>query len=120
MRHYLIVMAASTMLAGCATGGSAPNEAAAQTETLSAAAAGAVAPPIQAKPQIGSFGFDQAGMDRSVVPGHNFYRFANGTWARTTPIPADRSNYGMFTVLDDLSRQRTQQILEEAGGDPAS
>ncbi|WP_443019045.1 M13 family metallopeptidase [Sphingomonas sp.] len=108
------------MLAGCATSGSAPGEAAAQTEILSGAAAGPVAPPTQAKPQIGSFGFDQAGMDRNVAPGDNFYGFANGTWARTTPIPADRSNYGMFTVLDDLSRQRTQQILDEAKADPGS
>ena len=51
------------------------------------------------------FGFDAAGMDTAVQPGDNFYEYANGTWAKNTPIPADKSNYGMFTMLDDLSRR---------------
>jgi putative endopeptidase len=72
------------------------------------------------KPQIGDFGFDQAGMDKSVAPGDDFYQFANGNWARNTAIPADKSNYGSFEVLADLSRQRTRGILEEAKADPNS
>ena len=40
---------------------------------------------------------------------------ANGTWAKNTPIPADKSNYGMFTVLDDLSRERTRADHRGAG-----
>jgi putative endopeptidase len=120
MRRTLILLAASAALFGCATGGADRAEVAAQTETLAGAAAGQVSPPSGPKPQIGSFGFDVAGMDRSVAPGDNFYMFANGNWERTTEIPADRSNYGMFTVLDDLSRQRTQEILEEARNDPNS
>jgi putative endopeptidase len=46
--------------------------------------------------------------------------FANGTWARNTPIPPDKSNYGMFTVLDDLSRERTRQVIEQQAKDPNS
>ena len=65
-------------------------------------------------PQIGTFGFDVAGMNRSIAPGTDFYGHANGTWAANTPIPADKSNYGMFTVLDDLSTQRTRGLLDEA------
>ena len=76
-------------------------------------------PPAIAR-NIGTFGFDLAGMDRNVAPGDNFYRFANGNWDRTTEIPADRCNYGMFTVLDDLSRTRTRTILEEAARQPGS
>ena len=53
-------------------------------------------------------------------PGDDFYAYANGTWARTTAIPADKSNYGMFTRLGDLSLQRTQDILTEARSDPNS
>jgi putative endopeptidase len=59
-------------------------------------------------------------MDRSVAPGDNFYLFANGTWAKNTPIPPDKSNYGMFTVLDDLSRERTRGLIEEQSKDPNS
>jgi putative endopeptidase len=59
-------------------------------------------------------------MDRSVPPGTNFYTFANGTWAKATPVPADRSNYGMFTLLDDLSTERSRDILETAARQPGS
>lgn len=72
------------------------------------------------RPTYGTFGFDAAGMDRSVQPGDDFYGFANGTWAKNTSIPADESNYGAFNVLQDLSRERTRTILEGAKGDPRS
>ena len=65
------------------------------------------------KPAYGTYGFDTAGMDASVRPGNDYYAHANGTWAKNTAIPADRSNYGMFTVLDDLSRERVRAIIEE-------
>ncbi len=73
-----------------------------------------------AKPEIGDFGFDLTGMDKSVQPGDDFYSYANGTWAKNTVIPADKSNYGMFTALADLSQKRTQEILEAAKADPNS
>ena len=117
MRKLLLSLIASTALSACAT---TATEDSADTAVPSGAAAGPVAPASAPGPQIGSFGFDTAGMDRSVAPGDNFYNFANGTWGRTTAIPADRSNYGMFTVLDDLSRQRTKDILEGAQTDSSS
>ena len=76
--------------------------------------------PATAKPTYGSYGFDAAGMDRSVKPGDDFYFHANGTWAKHTPIPADKSNYGSFNTLDELSRARTRAILETAKDDPDS
>ena len=38
--------------------------------------------------------------------------YANGKWAAKTEIPADKSNYGMFTALDDLSKDRVKLVLE--------
>ncbi len=76
--------------------------------------------PARPAPQLGTFGFDTAGMDSSVAPGDDFYAFANGTWARNTAIPADKSNYGMFTALGDLSLTRTRAILDEVRANPAS
>ncbi|WP_260580341.1 M13 family metallopeptidase [Sphingopyxis sp. PET50] len=73
-----------------------------------------------AKPEIGDFGFDATGMDTTVQPGDDFYAYANGTWAKNTPIPADKSNYGMFTALADLSQERTREILDAAKGNPDS
>ncbi|WP_037501721.1 M13 family metallopeptidase [Sphingomonas jaspsi] len=113
MRKYLSLLAATTMLAGCATS-PAP-------EPVAPAVAEAPAPAPEApKPTYGTFGFDKAGMDASVSPGDNFYQYANGTWAKETAIPADKSNYGMFTVLDDLSKERTRTIIEDMAKDPSS
>ncbi len=117
MRHFLALLAASTTLAACATSDDTPPPTIQETSPPIAVAP---PPPPRPAPQYGTFGFDEAGMDKSVAPGDNFYYYANGTWARTTAIPADKSNYGMFSVLDDLSRQRTHDILEEAKNDPAS
>src|SRR5439155_21128343 len=83
----------------------------AQAVVASPAAAPALA--RAPKPQYGAFGFDAAGMDTSIAPGDSFYQYANGTWAKNTPIPADKSNYGSFNILDDLSRERTRGIIEE-------
>lgn len=90
---------------------------AAATESAPAAAPTTEA---KSKPELGTFGFDTTGMDKSVAPGDDFYAYANGTWAKNTPIPADKSNYGMFTALGDLSQQRTREILEVAKADPNS
>jgi putative endopeptidase len=68
----------------------------------------------QGKPKLGTWGFDAAGMDRAVKPGDNFFDFANGTWARTTEIPADKPVWGGFIELDELSTQRTRTIIEDA------
>lgn len=68
--------------------------------------------PAKDGPQLGSFGFDDSGMDASVAPGDDFYLFANGKWAAKTEIPADKSNYGMFTALDDLSKDRVKLVLD--------
>lgn len=100
-----VLLASVSLVAACATTGRP--DAAAPEQASAAPAAGA-------KPQIGSFGFDVAGMDRATAPGDDFYAFANGGWAARTPIPADKSNYGMFSVLADLSTERTRTLLEEA------
>jgi putative endopeptidase len=114
MKAKLFLLAGTTMLAACAT-----TEAPAPSAVAVAEAAPAPVAPAP-KPQIGDFGFDATGMDRTVAPGDNFYRYANGTWAKNTPIPADKSNYGMFTMLDDLSKERTRAIIEEAAKDPSN
>jgi putative endopeptidase len=57
-------------------------------------------------------GIDLAGMDRSVAPGDDFFAFANGTWAKTTEIPADRSSYGVWATLSDRAQTRTRELIE--------
>ena len=62
--------------------------------------------------RYGSWGVDLAGMDRSVKPGEDFNAYVNGTWSKTTQIPADRSSYGAFAVLRDLSEARLRKLVE--------
>jgi putative endopeptidase len=115
MKSKLFWLAGTALLAGCATTSEEPAPA--------PVVAAEVAPPPAApapKPQIGDFGFDETGMDKSVLPGNSFYTFANGAWDARTEIPADKSNYGMFTMLDDLSRERTKTLIEESAKDPNS
>ncbi|MDX2091068.1 MAG: M13 family metallopeptidase [Kofleriaceae bacterium] len=76
--------------------------------------------PTKAKPQYGTYGFDTKGMNTKVTPGTNFYQHANGGWEASTPIPADKSNYGLFGVLDDLSNERTKEIILNAKGAPGT
>jgi putative endopeptidase len=75
---------------------------------------------VSAAPAIGAYGFDESGMDRSIRPGDDFFAYANGGWARSTPIPAHLANYGMFQMLDERSKARVRDILEAAKADPAS
>ena len=117
MNRMMILLAASTALAGCATVAT-PTAAPMIAEPVAAVETPAVAAAPAA--ELGAYGFDTAGMDTTVLPGDNFYNHANGTWAKNTPIPADKANYGMFTRLDDISRERTRVIIEEQAKDPAS
>ena len=75
-------------------------------------------PAGSARPQYGSFGIDLAGRDPGVQPGDDFFDYASGTWYKSAEIPADKAAYGMFNVLDDLSRERTRVILDAAAARP--
>ena len=67
-----------------------------------------------ASPTYGTWGFDTTGMDLSVKPGDDFFRYANGNWADRTEIPSDRTRYGNFDKLAELSENRLHAILDEA------
>lgn len=117
IKAALMLTSTALVLTGCATVPAASTEAQQEVEATSNATFVEAAP---AKPTYGEFGFDTAGMDQSVKPGDDYFAYANGTWAKTTAIPADKSNYGMFTVLDDLSKTRTREVLDAAKTNPNS
>ncbi|MDE0877524.1 MAG: M13 family peptidase [Sphingomonas bacterium] len=106
----------TALLGATATAGIVHAQATSSPAKPAKAAVGPVTAKAKAGPQIGTWGFDIAGMDRSIAPGDDFYGFANGIWAKDTAIPADKSSYGAFDVLADLSRERTRTILENAKG----
>jgi putative endopeptidase len=76
------------------------------------APAPAPAAPAAPKPFYGSFGVDTPGMDTTVAPGDDFYRYVNGKWSDTTEIPPDRSGFGMFTRLAEDAAKDTRELLE--------
>ncbi|MFL6720752.1 MAG: M13 family metallopeptidase [Sphingomonas sp.] len=117
MVRVSVMALATTALVACATQAPPPRPVAV---VAAVAPVAPLAAPAAPRPQYGDFGVDTAGMDRAVAPGDNFYQYANGNWAKNTPIPPDKSNYGAFNFLDDLSHTRTQEILEQAKADPNS
>ncbi|WP_244243965.1 M13 family metallopeptidase [Marilutibacter alkalisoli] len=73
-----------------------------------------------ASPRMGEWGIDTGGMDRDARPGADFFAYVNGNWAQTTEIPSDRSRYGAFDLLRELSEARVRQLVEGYPlGDPA-
>ena len=78
-------------------------------------AAKAAQTPAKDSPAPSASGLDLAGMDRSVKPGDDFFRFANGGWYDKTEIPPDRSAWGMFSVLTELTAKRTADLIADAG-----
>ncbi|MFL5296983.1 MAG: M13 family metallopeptidase [Phenylobacterium sp.] len=67
-----------------------------------------------ASPKYGTWGFDVSGMDSSVKPGDDFFKYANGKWAARTEIPGDRTRFGNFDKLSVLSENRVHAIAEDA------
>src|SRR5690606_19429831 len=63
-------------------------------------------------PKYGTWGFDLNGRDTSVSPGDNFFRFANGAAVDRMQIPSDRTSYGSFALLRELSDNRVKAMIE--------
>jgi putative endopeptidase len=53
-------------------------------------------------------------MDRSIAPGDDYFGFANGTWLKTTEIPADRSTWGSGAIIAEQTAKRTADLIAEA------
>jgi putative endopeptidase len=101
LKKYLLLASAVAVLAVPAIGFS--------QQSAAPVAAGATADAGAAR--YGTWGFDLTGMDKGVKPGDDWYRFVNGAWTDRTAIPADRSSYGAFAVLRDLSEVRMRSLI---------
>jgi putative endopeptidase len=55
---------------------------------------------------------DPANMDPSVKPGDNFYLYANGNWIRKNPVPASKTRWGAFGIIDEDNTIRLHELLE--------
>ena len=57
-------------------------------------------------------GIDLAAIDKSVKPGDDFDKYANGTWEKTAEIPADKSNIGVFSIINDRAQERKAELID--------
>lgn len=57
---------------------------------------------------------DRSTFDTSVRVQDDLFLHVNGSWLKNTEIPSDKSNYGSFIALDDLSRERIRKIVEDS------
>lgn len=53
-------------------------------------------------------------LDTSIKPGQDFFRYVNGKWLDTNPIPDDRTRWGSFDELRENTDKDVQAILDKA------
>ena len=111
MKNLLIGTALALALAACGNS----DDAAEAPEPVEVAEAPAAS--MSSGPVLGTYGVATENMDTSVDPGDDFFRYVNGGWLERTEIPADRSVYGAFSVLNDRAEERVKAIIEEAAAE---
>jgi putative endopeptidase len=53
-------------------------------------------------------------LDRSLKPGDDFYRYANGGWLRTVAIPGGLTTYDTRAMLMEKTAQRVRNLIQDA------
>ena len=61
--------------------------------------------------QFGTWGVDIATRDLSVNPGDDFQRYAAGKWMDENDIPADKSQNGVGSELNDRNQEQLRSIV---------
>src|SRR6476620_2907198 len=87
---------------------------------LSAAAlvAHAGAAPPQTAPSPLTSGFKAENFDKTVRPQDDFYKFVNGGWLAKTQIPPEKTSFGSFDELFDLTETQVKTIIETSAQQP--
>lgn len=88
-KHSILAFSAVLALASCKESGNAGNKAAMKL-------------------------LDPANIDTTVKPGDNFYLYANGTWLKNNPIPADQTRWGSFNELQENNFKALHELLLDA------
>ncbi len=53
-------------------------------------------------------------MDRQVLPGNDFNRYASGAWLARTQIPADKPMASLRFLMSDRTEERLHQLMNKA------
>ena len=84
---------------------------------MAAATSNSPPPPVSPPPpkaSIGDFGLDLTAGKPALKPGDDFVAYASGNWLEHFEIPPDRASFGVFNQLDELSKNRVKEIIEQA------
>jgi putative endopeptidase len=84
-----------------------------RTTALIVILAFSVSPAVPAAPADQSANPD-TDVDRSIKPGDDFYRYANGPWLKTASIPAGLSVYDTRAILTERTNKRVRDLMQEA------
>lgn len=57
---------------------------------------------------------DPSLIDRTVSPGEDFYRYANGNWLATNPVPPEYGAWGAFHEVHVRNEQIVRELCESA------
>lgn len=85
---------------------------------VAVAASPTLAQPTQATkseapgPTIKPWGYPLDAFDRAIAPGDDFFGFANGGWAKATPIPDDRTAIGFNVEMTERNEARIEAIIQ--------
>jgi putative endopeptidase len=66
------------------------------------------------KPQFGAWGLDIGAMDKQVLPGNDFNRYASGAWLARTQIPADKPMASLRYLMSDRTEARLHELMGKA------
>jgi putative endopeptidase len=66
---------------------------------------------------FGNWGVDLNSRDPKVRPGDDFERFASGAWMDANEIPADKSQNGVGSEVNDRNQERLREIVTGAPAD---
>jgi putative endopeptidase len=76
--------------------------------------------PVPAAPAANEAALHLDWMDRSVDPLQDFYRYANGGFMRSNPIPPAYSVWGTVQILDQQNQEYIHELLQAAAANPAA
>lgn len=62
-------------------------------------------------------GIELNAVDKEVRAQDDLFRHVNGTWLKTTEIPADKSRYGVFNTLYDDTQENLKTLIQEAAAE---
>jgi predicted metalloendopeptidase len=62
---------------------------------------------------------DPATFDLAVKPQDDFFRYVNGTWLKTTVIPAENARWGTFDEMRERNWRDVRAICERVAAQPA-